>query len=148
MMVAVTIGQVYARPIAVVHRTARLADLATVVPDACGEVWRFVRAHNVTGTGHNVAVYLDEAMHIACGVEVPATFVGDGTVVLSATPAGRVAHAEHRGAYHLLGQTHTAVRQWCAANGQALSGPNWEIYGHWTDDPDKLNTDVFYLLET
>ena len=44
MAITITIEQAYARPIAVVHRTARLEDLATVVPDACGEVWRFARA--------------------------------------------------------------------------------------------------------
>jgi hypothetical protein len=31
-----------------------------------------------------------------------------------------------------------------------LAGPNWEVYGHWTDewnsDPAKIRTDVFYLL--
>jgi hypothetical protein len=32
-----------------------------------------------------------------------------------------------------------------------LAGPNWEIYGHWLDewnnDPAKIRTDVFYLLQ-
>jgi len=28
-----------------------------------------------------------------------------------------------------------------------FAGPNWEIYGHWTDDPAQLRTDVFYLLD-
>src|SRR5262245_59498011 len=29
----------------------------------------------------------------------------------------------------------------------ALAGPNWEIYGDWTDNPDELRTEVFYLLQ-
>ena len=40
---------------------------------------------------------------------------------------------------------------WCRNNGYALTGPNWEIYGHWKDewnsDPAKIATDVFYLLD-
>jgi hypothetical protein len=24
---------------------------------------------------------------------------------------------------------------------------NWEIYGHWDDDPSKVRTDVFYFLD-
>jgi hypothetical protein len=27
-----------------------------------------------------------------------------------------------------------------------MTGVDWEIYGHWDDDPAKLRTDVFYLL--
>ena len=29
----------------------------------------------------------------------------------------------------------------------ATRGHTWEIYGHWTDNPDELRTDVFYLLK-
>ena len=39
-----------------------------------------------------------------------------------------------------------AVREWCAEQGHTLAGPNWEVYGDWTDNPAELRTDVFYLL--
>ena len=58
-----------------------------------------------------------------------------------------VATAAHYGPYSRLGDAHAAVRQWCAAQGHALVGPFWEIYGHWTDDPAQLRTDVCYLLQ-
>ena len=37
----------------------------------------------------------------------------------------------------------------CGIGTQALglAGPNWEVYGHWHDDPSQLRTDVFYLLQ-
>jgi effector-binding domain-containing protein len=146
MIYTVEMMQVEARPIAVVKRRASLVDLPIVIPDACGEVWQFIRAHQIGGTGRNVAVYFDEAINIECGVEVPPSFGGGGKVLLSATPAGTVAHTEHLGPYHLLGQAHQAIRSWCAGKGRTLSGRNWEIYGHWNDDPSKLSTDVFYLL--
>jgi hypothetical protein len=31
-------------------------------------------------------------------------------------------------------------------DGHALAGTSWEIDGHWTDDPAKLETRVGYLL--
>ena len=40
-----------------------------------------------------------------------------------------------------------AVRRWCTERGYALAGPNWEIYSDWTDNPNELRTDVFYLLQ-
>jgi effector-binding domain-containing protein len=62
------------------------------------------------------------------------------------TPSGRAATAAHFGSYDLLSEAHAAVREWCAAKGEALAGPNWEAYGHWDDDPARVRTDVFYLL--
>ena len=53
----------------------------------------------------------------------------------------------HMGLYQRLSEAHAAVRRWCAEHRYALAGPNWEIYGHWTDNPDELRTDVFYLLQ-
>jgi hypothetical protein len=50
----------------------------------------------------------------------------------------------------LLGEAHRAIRDWCASEGHAAAGPNWEVYGHWIDqwnrDPSKIRTDVYYLL--
>jgi hypothetical protein len=86
-----------ARPIAVVRRRARPVELSTVVPAACGEVWKHVRAAEVKGAGRHVAVYLDGQITLEVGVEVPSTFVGSGDVFLSATPAGAVARTVHMG---------------------------------------------------
>jgi len=71
-------------------------------------------------------------------------------VIRSALPAGTVATAVHFGPYPQLPAVHRAIRAWCAANGHATAGPNWEIYGHWVDawnnDPSQIRTDVFYLI--
>jgi hypothetical protein len=88
MIYTVEMMQVEARPIAVVKRRASLVDLPIVIPDACGEVWQFIRAHQIGGTGRNVAVYLDEAINIECGVEVPPSFGDEGEVLLSGHSGG------------------------------------------------------------
>lgn len=150
MCYTVVTAQLGGTAIAVVRRRAAVVDFAKVVPAAIGEVWDFIRAHQYFGAGRNVAVYFDHKTSIVaieCGVEAPPAFVGDNDVFLSTTPAGLVAHTEHVGDYRLLGRAHTAIRRWCASNNHVLSGPNWEIYGHWNDDPAKVTTDVFYLLD-
>jgi effector-binding domain-containing protein len=138
------------RPLAVVRRCARLQDLSTVVPAACGTVWGVVRAQQIAGAGRHVAVYLDGAINLEVGVELDAPFAGHGEVVGSTTPAGLVAVTTHLGPYGRLHEAHEAIRQWCASNGQVPAGPNWEIYGHWQDewnnDPSRITTEVFYLL--
>jgi hypothetical protein len=84
------------------------------------------------------------------GVELDAPFAGHGEVVGSSTPAGSVVTTTHFGPYQRLHEAHHAICDWCARRGYSLAGPNWEIYGHWVDEwntsPDKIRTDVFYLL--
>jgi effector-binding domain-containing protein len=132
---------------AVVRRRATQGELSTVVPQACGEVWAFIRSTGLPHPGQNLALYLDGEINLECGVEVPQPFTGDGRVVCSSTPAGVVATAAHFGPYNRLGDTHKAILRWCAENGHALAGPSWEVYGDWEEDPAKLRTDVFYLLQ-
>ena len=140
---------VTAQPIAVVRRQATQAELSRIVPAACGEVWNFVKAAGIPAARH-VAVYLDRetsgAMNVEVGVEVTGPFAGDGNVVYSTLPAGTVVTAAHLGPYHFLGGAHDAVNDYFRQHALCKAGPSWEIYGHWTDDPAQLRTDVFYLL--
>lgn len=148
----VRLEQLTSHPLAVVRRRATLPELGKVIPDACGLVWNVVRAQKVTGAGRHVAIYWDDVFNLEVGVELEAPFAGHDEVVGSATPGGTVATAVHFGPYNRLGEAHQAIRQWCADHGHTLAGPCWEIYGHWVhewcDDPSKIRTDVFYLVNT
>ena len=146
---AVQVSRLESVPLAVIRRQAMRADLPRVVPECCGRVWDVVRAQQ-TKAGRHVAIYWDGSIRLEVGVELHGAFVDDGEVVRSATPAGAVASTTHLGPYGGLGAAHAAVRQWCAANGHTLAGPNWEVFGHWLrewdDDPSRIRTDVYYLL--
>jgi len=147
----VRLEQLKSLPLAVVRRRATKQQLSKVIPEACGIVWNVIRSQQVQGAGRHVAVYLDDQINLEVGVELEAPFAGHGDVIGSSTPAGAVATATHLGPYQTLGQTHDAVKQWCAQNGRTPAGPSWEIYGHWLDawnnDPSQIRTDVFYLLK-
>jgi effector-binding domain-containing protein len=118
-----------------------------VVPQGCGEVWTFLRSAQFPQPGRNLALYLDGEINVEIGVAVAHPFTGNDRVFCSCTPAGTVATLAHLGPYHRLGETHAAICRWCLENGHALAGPSWEVYGHWTDDPAQLLTDVYYLLQ-
>lgn len=139
------------RPTAVVRRRASVGDLPKVVPDACGLVWRTLRAEGVKGAGRHVALYLDEVIDLEVGVELHGPYTGHGEVVASTLPSGTVATVTHFGPYNRLADAHHAIRDWCSKQGHTLAGTNWEIYGHWEDawnnDPSKIRTDVHYLLK-
>jgi effector-binding domain-containing protein len=132
----------------VVRTQAKQVDLPRVVPQLCGEVWSFFKANQLPRPGRHLALYLDCVMNIEVGVEISQPFTGDGRVVCSALPTGPAATTVHWGPYNKLGDAHDAVRDWVAKNGHTLAGASWELYGHWSDDPAQLRTDVFWLLKT
>src|SRR5688572_1112332 len=89
---------VVSQPIAVVRRTVAPAELSRVVPEACGLVWKTLKAAQVTSAGRHVAVYRDAGggqLDVEVGVEVSAPFAGCGEVVGSARPAGDAATVTH-----------------------------------------------------
>lgn len=147
----IRLEQLSSRPLAVVRRRARQQELSKVVPDACGTVWKVIKAQQVAGAGRHVAIYLDDQINLEVGVELEVPFAGSGEVVGSATPVGLVATTTHYGPYGQLFHAHDAVHRWCGRNAKKLAGPSWEIYGHWKDewnsDPTQIRTDIYYLLD-
>jgi effector-binding domain-containing protein len=146
---AVQLQQLNSVPIAVIRRQASASELARVVPECCGLVWKAVRAQQARA-GRHIAIYWDGTIRLEVGVELDGPFAEQGEVVRSATPAGAAASTTHFGPYGGLGAAHDAVRRWCRANNHRPAGPNWEIYGHWQRewdaDPSQIRTDVYYLL--
>ena len=146
---SVVLLQVSAIPVAVVRRQVRAVELSRAVPECCGLVWNVLRAQRVKA-GRNVAIYWDASIRLEAGVELQGPLADAGEVVRSATPAGAAASITHFGPYGGLGAAHSAIQVWCAKEGHRLTGPQWEIYGHWQaewdHDPSRIRTDLFYQV--
>jgi hypothetical protein len=135
-----------ARPTAVIARRTTWAQFPALWRPLLDEVYAVLARAGSPRPGCNVMVYLDDVPHVEVGVEVPAPFAPPAPVICSALPAGPVATTVHRGPYEQLAAAHAAVRAWCAAQGHALAGPRWEVYGDWREDPAELETTVSYLI--
>jgi len=109
------------------------------------KVWPFVKQSGIKTDGLNVAIYTDRGIFAGAGVFEKFEPVGE--IVCVASPSGSAATVIHMGPYEKLGEAHQAVKDWCAANGHALEGTKWEVYGHHEDDPALRRTDIFYLLQ-
>lgn len=142
---------VTARPIAAVHRQVRVGEVATAWRPALDQVWAFLPLHPGLRTdGHNIFVYHHPArpgdpLEVDFGVEVSRSFEAEGEVAHAHTPAGLAASTLHVGPISRLAEANAAIEVWCAANGHALGGVSWEIYG----DPGpsgEIDVRVFYLL--
>ena len=136
-------------PLVALRRRVSQRELSRVVPEACGAVWNAVRAQNLPA-GRHVAVYLDGSINVEVGVECAGPFAAHGDFVATDTPGGLAASVTHLGPYGNLGAGHDAVRQWCEEHDYRLTGPSWEVYGHWQDewnvDPAQIRTDIFYQV--
>jgi effector-binding domain-containing protein len=149
-MSAIRLVTVQPGPIAVVRCRTTFAEVPRVFRATLDVVWAAVRSEQISKHGHNVAVYRrlgGDAVDFACGVQVAARFDGAGEVACSETPGGEAVRATHVGPYEKLGETYDAIVAWALGHGRRLAGVNWEIYGDWNDDPAKLETEVYMLVE-
>jgi effector-binding domain-containing protein len=139
--------------LAAVRRRMRAADIPKGFREPLDKVWAFLGRHPGLRTdGHNVFLYRHDmdaggAMTIDFGVQVARSFETADEVACVMTPKGEAAATLHRGPYNQLGDAHHAVHEWIAKNGRRVGGSSWEIYGDWSDDPAKLETEVICLLE-
>ena len=136
-----------ARPTAVLAATTTWAEFPQVWGRLLGQVHANVTWSMSTGhKGRNVMLYLDGTPRVEVGVELDqAAEVGDG-LLRSQLPAGPAATTVHRGSYDGLGEAHAAVKAWCDEQGLERTGVRWEVYGHWYDEPAKVETEIFYQL--
>ncbi len=146
MIHQVSIETVDAQAIAVVRRPATWSTLPQVITPGMADVWAHLRANPPAATGRNVIIYLDNAPMLLIGAEVQPPLIAGNSVYLASTPSGLVATTLHRGPYADLPAAHKAIRDHCIKERRARAGPCWEVYGHWSDDPAQLCTEIFYLL--
>jgi hypothetical protein len=134
----IQIKQVPAQPIAIVRGHATKANLPTRIRELFDQFYAGFKGKG----GLNLVLYPGNVageFEIACGVQLDQG--GNAS-----TPAGTVATTVYLGPYDQMKPAHVSIHQWVGDHGRQLAGPSWEVYGHWSDDPSKLRTDIFYLL--
>ena len=138
------------RAIAAVRARLPMRDVPRRFAEYLDRVYAASRAGSVQLDGQNIFVYSGDAngeVDVEFGVGTKRPFDPVGSIVSSVTPSGEVARTTHWGDYGGLGAAHAAVVAWCRSQGRAIAGPRWEVYGHWSDDPAAVRTDIFYLLK-
>jgi hypothetical protein len=138
------------RAIAAVRARLPVARVPAVFANYLNQVYAAAKEGAVKLDGQNIFVYRDVEQpgeaDVEFGVGVTAPFSPSGPVQYSPLPIGEVATTTHWRDY-TLGGAHEAVIAWCRSHDRAITGTRWEVYGHWSDDPAKVRTDVYYLLK-
>jgi effector-binding domain-containing protein len=148
----IEIATVESVPTAVRDTRVTIAELGAAIGKHLDEVWTYIRAEGDLSPRHSIVLYKGNPSagpaDVEIGVEVDRTFDGPSEtgVRCSALPAGRAARAVHRGPYDQMAKTYDALMAWADKGGHAFTGPSWEVYGDWHEDPAKLETEIYFLL--
>jgi effector-binding domain-containing protein len=126
----------------------RPGDVPKHIIPLLDEVYTFLKTTGQKHRGINIGLYDVGAAEFVmrAGVQVDAEFEPHGRIACVHLPVGPAATVAHVGPYDGIPLAHEAVRAWAKAEGRALSGVNWEVYGHWTDNPQEARTDIWYQL--
>ena len=138
-----------ARLVAGVRARVAFGRVAQEFGPYLNQVYAAARDGAVSLDGQNIFIYrAATAEHLSAEFCVGATapFAAVGAVEPLYTPSGLAVMTTHVGDYRGLPDANAAIHAWCRAHDRQRTGTSWEVYGHWSDDPAKLRTDVYYLL--
>ena len=138
-------------PLAAVRRQAMPDAITTAIISS--PVWQLTGDRGLATLGQTVVVYYgraraagDTPILLDVGILLPVPFEGDAQLQFVETPGGRAAHLRHVGGYEPLPTLHQHIRDWCSSNGHAITGTNWEHFGHWHEEAAQRVTDLYYQL--
>jgi|ERR1700722_11425006 hypothetical protein len=110
------------------------------------KMWQTVKSNNLKNKGLNIWVY-EQNEKVFAGVElndIPEhnTELEQKTITLT-----KYAYYKHVGSYNLIKQAGQNMRDELTSKGFGTILPYIEIYGHWTNDETKLETELLMSLK-
>jgi effector-binding domain-containing protein len=112
-------------------------------------VWPVIKSNAIPNDGINRVVYDEGCTTIFAGVvlgpgadAIPAA----STLERKTVKLTRYAYWKHTGPYHLIPKTGAAMTAALKSRGIQTGFPMIEVYGHWTSDESKLETETFVAL--
>ncbi len=127
--------------------TATNKDYAGTAFRLSGDMWEVVKAKGLKNKGMNIWVYEPEDSVFA-GVELdnPTAGLSSGLEEKKIC-LEKYAYFKHIGPYHLIKQTGQKMTGELIEKGFEVILPYIEIYGHWTSDESKLETELLMHLK-
>ncbi|WP_308633814.1 GyrI-like domain-containing protein [Paenibacillus silvisoli] len=114
------------------------------VQELMGKLWMEIRTNGLAHRGINHMVY-ESGGRVFAGVELEPVSAESGEHGLESFHLNmpQYLHGKHIGPYDRLGETYNVMRARLTAQGKTEALPLVEVYGHWSDDPAKLETDIY-----
>ncbi len=109
------------------------------------KMWQTVKANNLENKGLNIWIY-EENEKIFAGVQLSNASKPDTGLERKIVCLKKYAYYKHTGPYNLLKQVGKIMTEEIKNKGFEIVYPHIEIYGHWTNDENKLETELFMAL--
>lgn len=113
--------------------------------DLTNKLWADVKGLNLPNKGINVWVY-EPGNAMFAGVELMAAPPDGSILELKNIFLPRYVYFKHIGSYDQLPVAGTRVTEEFKRDGIKTGMPYLEIYGHWTEDVTKLETEMLWAL--
>ena len=126
--------------------TAVNKDYVGKVFELMDKMWQAVKSNGLENKGKNIWVYEPDDKVFA-GVEVDDTPQQDTGMEQKNIHLTRYAYYKHIGPYQLIKQSGEYMTGELKNRGFEIISPYIEIYGHWTNDESKLETELIMAIE-
>lgn len=110
------------------------------------KMWQTVKGNKLGNKGRNIWIY-EQNNSVFAGVELDE--MPNSNIVLEHKNLRITKYAwyKHTGPYHLIKQAGQSVKNELQQQGFEATLPYIEIYGHWTNDESKLETELLMCLQ-
>jgi predicted transcriptional regulator YdeE len=109
------------------------------------KMWQIVKTNQLKNKGLNIWVY-EKEQHIFAGVELEEIPKVETGLEQKQITLLKYAYYKHIGPYHLIKQAGKNMTAELQRLGYETILPYIEIYGHWTNDETKLETELLMCL--
>ncbi len=110
------------------------------------KMWKTVKSNNLKNKGLNIWVY-EQNENVFAGVELNEVPNRNTGLEQKSITLLKYAYYKHIGPYHLIKQAGQNMNEELKKKGLGTSLPYIEIYGHWTNDETKLETELLFCLK-
>jgi predicted transcriptional regulator YdeE len=110
------------------------------------KMWQTVKTKELKNKGINIWVY-ETNEQVFAGVELDNSSSHDTGLEHKVVNLANYAYYKHIGPYNLIKQAGQNIRDELKKQGFETSFPYVEIYGHWTNDETKLETELLMSLK-
>ena len=110
------------------------------------KMWKAVKTNQLKNKGLNIWVY-EPNEKVFAGVELDNTPEHETGLELKSIDLIKYACYKHIGPYNLLKQVGQNMRDELTGRGLVAGFPYIEIYGHWTNEEAKLETELLISLK-
>ena len=112
-----------------------------------GKMWEVIKANGLKNKGMNIWIY-EEADKVFTGVEFDDLFeTHNYGLEEKKINLEKYASYKHIGPYNLIKQAGQNMTHELSKQGYEIRLPYIEIYGHWTSDENKLETQLLMCLK-